>query len=91
MLSFRRSCASHGASLKQGEGINLKGFDGFIFDLDGTVYLGENLIEGADEVIERIRLLDKRLLLISNEPIVMRDRQVRVLLRPCNIRSGTQV
>ncbi len=84
MLSFRRSCASHGASLKQGEGINLKGFD-------GTVYLGENLIEDADKVIERIRLLDKRLLLISNEPIVMRDRQVRVLLRPCNIRSGTQV
>ena len=66
-MSFRRSCASHGASLKQGEGINLKGFD-------GTVYLGENLIEDADKVIERIRLLDKRLLLISNEPIVMRDR-----------------
>jgi hypothetical protein len=30
-------------------------FQGFIFDLDGTVYLGEKLIPGADETILTLR------------------------------------
>ncbi len=36
-------------------------FQGFIFDLDGTVYLGETLIPGADETILSLRNWGKKL------------------------------
>jgi phosphoglycolate/pyridoxal phosphate phosphatase family enzyme len=59
----------------------LRRFNGFIFDLDGTVYLGEELIEGADEVIERIRSLGKRVLFVSNKPIATRESYAGKLTR----------
>ena len=32
-------------------------FSGYIFDLDGTIYLGEKLIPGARETIEKLKSL----------------------------------
>jgi HAD superfamily hydrolase (TIGR01450 family) len=42
-------------------------YDSFIFDLDGTVYRGENIIPNADKTINRLKQLGKRVLFISNK------------------------
>jgi len=39
---------------------NKNEFEGFIIDLDGTVYLGSQAIEGAKEALERIRAAGKK-------------------------------
>ena len=43
-------------------------FDGYIFDLDGTIYLGDELLPGAAELLERLRNLSKRVLFLTNNP-----------------------
>lgn len=48
-------------------------FNGFILDLDGTVYLGEKLIPGADRVISRIRSKGRKVIFISNKPLQTRE------------------
>ena len=35
-------------------------YSAYIFDLDGTVYLGESLLPTAGQTIERLRALGKR-------------------------------
>lgn len=47
-------------------------FQGFIFDLDGTVYLSERLIPGADRVIHRIRKEGRKVVFLSNKPLQTR-------------------
>ncbi|MCA9971021.1 MAG: HAD-IIA family hydrolase [Anaerolineales bacterium] len=43
-------------------------YDAYIFDLDGTVYLGEALLPTAGETITRLRELGKRTVFLSNNP-----------------------
>jgi arabinose operon protein AraL len=43
--------------------------DGFVFDLDGTVYLGDAALPGAVECITELRRLNKRMIFISNKPL----------------------
>lgn len=43
--------------------------DGFIFDLDGTVYLGDRALPGAVELIAELRRHRKKLLYITNKPL----------------------
>ncbi|HWQ15140.1 MAG TPA: HAD-IIA family hydrolase [Roseiflexaceae bacterium] len=43
-------------------------FDGYIFDLDGTVYLGEALLRGAGEAIGALRRAGRRVVFLSNNP-----------------------
>ena len=43
-------------------------YAGYILDLDGTIYLGEELLPGAREVIDAIRAAGRRLLFLSNNP-----------------------
>ncbi len=38
----------------------------FVLDLDGTVYLGPNLIEGSDKFIEKVRKRGKRIVFFTN-------------------------
>ena len=47
-------------------------YDGYIFDLDGTIYLGENLIPGADRVVAELRAAGKGVVFLSNKPIQTR-------------------
>lgn len=47
--------------------------DGFVFDLDGTVYLGENALPGAVEGIARLRGMGKRMIFVSNKPLELRE------------------
>ncbi len=48
-------------------------FKGFIFDLDGTVYLGDRLIPGADTVIQRLREAGRKVVFLSNKPLQTRE------------------
>jgi ribonucleotide monophosphatase NagD (HAD superfamily) len=43
-------------------------YDGYIFDLDGTIYLGDHLLPGARELVLRLRDLDRRVVFLSNNP-----------------------
>lgn len=54
-------------------------FKGFIFDLDGTVYLGEKLIPGADETILALRDMGKKVVFLSNKPLYTRKHFARKL------------
>jgi NagD protein len=45
---------------------------GWLFDLDGTVYLGDALIPGADRVIAALRADGRRVAFLSNKPLQTR-------------------
>ena len=55
--------------------------DGFIFDLDGTVYLGNHALPGAVEGISALRHLGKRVLFVSNKPLEPREAYSEKLTR----------
>jgi HAD superfamily hydrolase (TIGR01450 family) len=42
--------------------------DGYIFDLDGTIYLGDELLPGARRLVGALRTLDRKVLFLSNNP-----------------------
>ena len=48
-------------------------FKGFIFDLDGTIYLSDRLIPGADRVVRRIREKGGRVVFLTNKPLQTRE------------------
>jgi NagD protein len=72
-------------------------FDGYIFDLDGTVYLGEALLPGAGTAIARLRAGGRRVVFLSNNPTHTREQYAARLARlglptpPHEIVSSTQV
>lgn len=43
--------------------------NGFVFDLDGTVYLGESALPGAVETLQHLRDTGKRILFVTNKPL----------------------
>jgi arabinose operon protein AraL len=43
-------------------------YEGYVFDLDGTIYLGDELLPGAKRLILKLRELSKRVIFISNNP-----------------------
>lgn len=43
-------------------------YDAYVFDLDGTIYLGEELLPGAKRLIETLRDHDKVVKFLSNNP-----------------------
>jgi HAD superfamily hydrolase (TIGR01450 family) len=43
-------------------------YAGYIFDLDGTVYLGDALLPGAADVVARVRARGRRAVFLSNNP-----------------------
>ena len=42
-------------------------YDGFIFDLDGTIYRGSHLIPNADKTVNEIKANGKKVIFISNK------------------------
>ncbi len=56
-------------------------FKGFIFDLDGTIYLGDFLIPGADRVIRLLRQKEKKVVFLSNKPLQTREDYASKLTR----------
>ena len=56
-------------------------FKGFIFDLDGTVYVSDQLIPDADRVIQLIREKGRKVVFLSNKPIQTREDYASKLTR----------
>ena len=56
-------------------------YEGYVFDLDGTVYLGEELLPGAQRAISTLRRLGKRVVFVSNKPISTRQSYADKLTR----------
>ncbi len=55
--------------------------DGFIFDLDGTVYLGDTALPGSVDGIVELRRRGKRILFVSNKPLEPREAYAAKLTR----------
>lgn len=47
----------------------MKRYRGYLFDLDGTLYLGERALPGAVETVARLRAEGARVAFLSNKPI----------------------
>ena len=47
-------------------------YRGWLFDLDGTIYLGERLIPGADATVAALRAAGRRVAFLSNKPLQTR-------------------
>lgn len=45
----------------------IKKYKGFIFDLDGTIYVGDEIIPQADITIKKLKELNKKVVFISNK------------------------
>src|SRR4029450_9510705 len=43
-------------------------FQGYVFDLDGPLYLGDELLPGAGRLLSRLRELERRVAFVSNNP-----------------------
>ena len=56
-------------------------FDGYIFDLDGTVYLGDALLPTAGETLRVLRARGLRTIFISNNPTHAREEYAVKLTR----------
>ncbi|HEX9821804.1 MAG TPA: HAD-IIA family hydrolase [Methylomirabilota bacterium] len=54
---------------------------GWLFDLDGTVYLGEALVPGAAETIAALRADGRRVAFLSNKPLSTRGDYAEKLTR----------
>jgi len=52
---------------------------GWLFDLDGTIYLGDALIPGAERVIAALRGDGRRVAFLSNKPLQTREDYARKL------------
>jgi HAD superfamily hydrolase (TIGR01450 family) len=58
-----------------------KVYRGYIFDLDGTLYLGDSLLPGAAHVTSAIRALGSQILFLSNNPTLDRTAYAEKLSR----------
>jgi NagD protein len=56
-------------------------YRGYIFDLDGTVYLGEKIISGAPETITKLRQRGCGVVFLSNKPLERRQAYAEKLTR----------
>jgi phosphoglycolate/pyridoxal phosphate phosphatase family enzyme len=56
-------------------------YRGWLFDLDGTIYLGERLIPGADATIAALRAAGRRVAFLSNKPLQTRAEYAAKLTR----------
>jgi HAD superfamily hydrolase (TIGR01450 family) len=43
-------------------------YEGYVFDLDGTIYLGDELLPGVERLVLKLRELEKRVIFLSNNP-----------------------
>jgi NagD protein len=56
-------------------------YDGYIFDLDGTVYLGDIVLPGAVDLFARLRRDGRRVAFLSNNPTKNREQYVAKLTK----------
>lgn len=56
-------------------------YDGYLFDLDGTLYLGEQLLPGAHRLVTTLRELGRQTLFLTNNPTKDREMYAEKLTR----------
>ncbi len=56
-------------------------FRGFILDLDGTIYRGDQLIPGAERAVRRLRENRRKVVFLSNKPLQTREDYAAKLTR----------
>ncbi|KAB8139617.1 HAD-IIA family hydrolase [Chloroflexia bacterium SDU3-3] len=56
-------------------------YDGYIFDLDGTIYLGDAALPGAVETLATLRAAGRKIAFLSNNPTHTREAYVQRLRR----------
>jgi HAD superfamily hydrolase (TIGR01450 family) len=56
-------------------------YEGYIFDLDGTLLLGDALLPGARRLIDGLIALDRRIIYVTNNPTKRPEDVVRRLVR----------
>lgn len=56
-------------------------YEGYVFDLDGTVYLGDALLPGAKRTIQTLRQAGCRIAFVSNKPVATRQSYADKLTR----------
>ncbi|MBC8075478.1 MAG: HAD-IIA family hydrolase [Chloroflexales bacterium] len=56
-------------------------YDGYIFDLDGTLYMGDALLPGARDLLHDLRERSKRVLFLSNNPTRTRQQYAEKLTK----------
>jgi NagD protein len=49
--------------------VSVPAYDGYALDLDGTVYLGDDLLPGAGEAIAALRARGARVVFVTNKPL----------------------
>lgn len=54
-------------------------YDGYVFDLDGTIYLGEHLLPGAAEAVAGVRATGARVVFLTNKPLETNEAYARKL------------
>lgn len=54
-------------------------YDGYIFDLDGTIYLSQRLLANADQVVRELIQAGRRIVFLSNKPIESRENYAKKL------------
>lgn len=59
----------------------IREFAAYLFDLDGTIYLGPDLIPGADTAIRSLRQAGRGVMFLSNKPISTREAYASKLTR----------
>jgi HAD superfamily hydrolase (TIGR01450 family) len=64
-------------------------FDAFLFDLDGVVYLGDELLPGSEEALARLREAGKEVRFLTNDPRPTRA-QVRRRLAGMGVEVGAE-
>jgi NagD protein len=61
--------------------MNIPAFDGYVFDLDGTIYLGDFPLAGAVEAVQILHQRGKKLVFLSNNPTKTREQYVTRLAK----------
>ena len=56
-------------------------YDAYLFDLDGTIYLGEQLLPGAHQLLAHLRDTNRRVVFLSNNPTLDRAMYVSKLTK----------
>lgn len=54
-------------------------FDVFLFDLDGVIYIGDQLLPGVKETMAQLRKLNKLIYFLTNNPVLTRQQFVERL------------
>lgn len=66
----------------------LTDYRAYLFDLDGTIFLGDEVLPGAAETISKLRAAGKRTIFLSNNPTRTRRQYAEKLTRmgiPCGV------